>query len=161
MLNIFHITPPDYYNRLFSELQKINCISFPCNPTKTILYYKNEKSIIFVALISILVTVQPFISEIHKPASKLSVAAMQLMFISFQKFINLPASCQSLLCSLCLFHFRNERLFYHKKILNNTMNKFIVLPIIFLWLNCYPYFYKNEVLYDFRLLQNFLLCGKI
>ena len=31
------------------------------------------------------VTVQPFISSIHKPASKLSVAAMQLLFISFQK----------------------------------------------------------------------------
>ena len=27
------------------------------------------------------VTVQPFISSIHKPASKLSVAAMQLLFI--------------------------------------------------------------------------------
>ena len=34
-------------------------------------------------------------------------------------------------------HFINERLFYHKKVLNNTMNKLIVLPIIFLWLNCY------------------------
>jgi hypothetical protein len=34
-------------------------------------------------------------------------------------------------------HFRNERLFCHKKVLNNTMNKLIVLPIIFLWLNCY------------------------
>ena len=31
------------------------------------------------------VTVQPFISSIHKPASKLSVAASQLWFISFQK----------------------------------------------------------------------------
>jgi len=31
------------------------------------------------------VTVQPFISSIHKPASKLSVAALQLLFISFQK----------------------------------------------------------------------------
>ena len=61
------------------------------------------------------VTVQPFISYIHKPASELSVAALQLMFT----------------------HFRNERLFYHKKVLNNTMNKLIVLPIIFLWLNCY------------------------
>ena len=28
-----------------------------------------------------MVTVQPFISYIHKPASKLSVAAMQLLFI--------------------------------------------------------------------------------
>ena len=62
-----------------------------------------------------IVTVQPFISYIHKPASELSVAALQLMFT----------------------HFRNERLFYHKKVLNNTMNKLIVLPIIFLWLNCY------------------------
>ena len=62
-----------------------------------------------------MVTVQPFISYIHKPASELSVAALQLMFT----------------------HFRNERLFYHKKVLNNTMNKFIVLPITFLWLNCY------------------------
>ena len=61
------------------------------------------------------VTVQPCISYIHKPASELSVAALQLMFT----------------------HFRNERLFYHKKVLNNTMNKLIVLPIIFLWLNCY------------------------
>ena len=63
------------------------------------------------------VTVQPCISYIHKPASELSVAALQLMFT----------------------HFRNERLFYHKKVLNNTMNKLIVLPIIFLWLNCYIY----------------------
>ena len=63
----------------------------------------------------IFVTVQPCISYIHKPASELSVAALQLMFT----------------------HFRNERLFYHKKVLNNTMNKLIVLPIIFLWLNCY------------------------
>ena len=61
------------------------------------------------------ITVQSFISYIHKPASELSVAALQLMFT----------------------HFRNERLFYHKKVLNNTMNKLIVLPIIFLWLNCY------------------------
>ena len=61
------------------------------------------------------VTVQPCISYIHKPASELSVAALQLMFT----------------------HFRNERLFNHKKVLNNTMNKLIVLPIIFLWLNCY------------------------
>ena len=63
------------------------------------------------------VTVQPFISYIHKPASELSVAALQLMFT----------------------HFRNERLFYHKKVLNNTMNKLIVLLSIFLWLNCYYY----------------------
>ena len=63
------------------------------------------------------VTVQPSIYYNHKPASKLSVAATQLMFT----------------------HFRNERLFYHKKVLNNTMNKLIVLPIIFLWLNCYCY----------------------
>ena len=62
-----------------------------------------------------IVTVQPFIYYIRKPASELSVAALQLMFT----------------------HFRNERLFYHKKVLNNTMNKLIVLPIIFLWLNCY------------------------
>ena len=33
-------------------------------------------------------------------------------------------------------HFKNERLFYHKKI-NNTMNQFIALPTIFLWLDCY------------------------
>ena len=69
------------------------------------------------------VTVQPFISYIHKPASELSVAALQLMFT----------------------HFRNERLFYHKKVLNNTMNKLIVLPIIFLWLNCYKKFKKNQI----------------
>ena len=62
-----------------------------------------------------IVTVQPFIYYIRKPASELSVAALQLMFT----------------------HFRNERLFYHKKVLNNTMNKLIVLSIIFLWLNCY------------------------
>ena len=31
------------------------------------------------------VTVQPSIYYIHKPASKLSVAALQLLFISFQK----------------------------------------------------------------------------
>ena len=31
------------------------------------------------------VTVQPFISYIHKPASELSVVALQLLFISFQK----------------------------------------------------------------------------
>ena len=31
------------------------------------------------------VTVQPCISYIHKPASELSVAALQLLFISFQK----------------------------------------------------------------------------
>ena len=31
-------------------------------------------------------------------------------------------------------------IFYHKKVLNNTMNKLIVLPIIFLWLNCYNFF---------------------
>ena len=68
-----------------------------------------------------IVTVQPFISYIHKPASELSFAALQLMFT----------------------HFRNERLFYHKKVLNNTMNKLIVLPIIFLWLNCYKKFKKN------------------
>ena len=30
------------------------------------------------------VTVQPFIYYIHKPASKLSVAAMQLMFIHYE-----------------------------------------------------------------------------
>ena len=70
-----------------------------------------------------IVTVQPFISYIHKPASELSVAALQLMFT----------------------HFRNERLFYHKKVLNNTMNKLIVLPIIFLWLNCYKKFKKNQI----------------
>ena len=69
------------------------------------------------------VTVQPCISYIHKPASELSVAALQLMFT----------------------HFRNERLFYHKKVLNNTMNKLIVLPIIFLWLNCYKKFKKNQI----------------
>jgi len=57
----------------------------------------------------------------------------------FWEFVNLPASCQSLLCSLCLLHFINERLFCHKKVLNNTMNKLIVLPIIFLWLNCYNF----------------------
>ena len=68
-----------------------------------------------IKAIIVKVTVQPFISYIHKPASELSVAALQLMFT----------------------HFRNERLFYHKKVLNNTMNKLIVLPIIFLWLNCY------------------------
>ncbi len=61
-------------------------------------------------------------------------------------FINLPASCQSLLCSLCIFHFRNERLFYHKKVLNNTMNKLIVLPITFLCLNCYS---SYTLLYSF------------
>ena len=72
-----------------------------------------SKDILFQ--INISVTVQPCISYIHKPASELSVAALQLMFT----------------------HFRNERLFYHKKVLNNTMNKLIVLPIIFLWLNCY------------------------
>ena len=66
-------------------------------------------------IIGTIITVQPFISYIHKPASELSVAALQLMFT----------------------HFRNERLFYHKKVLNNTMNKLIVLPSIFLWLNCY------------------------
>ena len=81
------------------------------------------------------VTVQPFISYIHKPASELSVAALQLMFT----------------------HFRNERLFYHKKVLNNTMNKLIVLPIIFLWLNCY--YCTNISLIN--LFQNHLFCGKI
>ena len=70
------------------------------------------------------VTVQPCISYIHKPASELSVAALQLMFT----------------------HFRNERLFYHKKVLNNTMNKLIVLPITFLCLNCYS---SYTLLYSF------------
>ena len=81
------------------------------------------------------VTVQPCISYIHKPASELSVAALQLMFT----------------------HFRNERLFYHKKVLNNTMNKLIVLPIIFLWLNCY--YCTNISLIN--LFHNYLFCGKI
>ena len=74
-------------------------------------------------LIILYITVQPCISYIHKPASELSVAALQLMFT----------------------HFRNERLFYHKKVLNNTMNKLIVLPIIFLWLNCYYYITKKRL----------------
>ena len=47
------------------------------------------------------VTVQPSIYYIHKPASKLSVAATQLMFTSYI----------------------NERLFYHKNIISNTMSK--------------------------------------
>ena len=42
-----------------------------------------------------------FIFCIHKPASKLSVTAMQLMFI----------------------HYGNERLFSHKKLICNTMSK--------------------------------------
>ena len=47
------------------------------------------------------VTVQPSIYYNHKPASKLSVAATQLMFTSYI----------------------NERLFYHKNIISNTMSK--------------------------------------
>ena len=78
-----------------------------------------------------LVTVQPFISSIHKPASKLSVAALQLMFT----------------------HFRNERLFCHKKVLNNTMNKLIVLPIIFLWLNCYIFSVKLCYSYFYAMIK--------
>ena len=78
------------------------------------------------------VTVQPCISYIHKPASELSVAALQLMFT----------------------HFRNERLFYHKKVLNNTMNKLIVLPIIFLWLNCY----RNNIIGN---CETIIICDQV
>ena len=78
-------------------------------------------------LIILYITVQLCISYIHKHASELSVAALQFMFT----------------------HFRNERLFYHKKVLNNTMNKLIVLPIIFLWLNCYYYTTKKTLVYCF------------
>ena len=47
-----------------------------------------ETSSIYICLPGVKVgkvTVQPVISSIHKPASKLSVAASQLWFISFQK----------------------------------------------------------------------------
>ncbi len=43
-----------------------------------------ETSSIYICLPGVKVgkvTVQPFISSIHKPASKLSVAALQLLFI--------------------------------------------------------------------------------
>ena len=76
-----------------------------------------ETSSIYICLPGVKVgkvTVQPFISSIHKPASELSVAALQLMFT----------------------HFRNERLFYHKKIINNTMSKLKYCQLFF-WLNCY------------------------
>ena len=42
-------------------------------------------SILVFGVSSNSVTVQPCISYIHKPASELSVAALQLLFISFQK----------------------------------------------------------------------------
>ena len=35
-----------------------------------------------------------------------------------------------------------------KKIIGNTMNKLIVLPIIFLWLNCYKLSNKNHTSLD-------------
>lgn len=40
------------------------------------------------------------------------------------------------------FHSEEERLFYRKKIIDNIMNKLIILSIIFLRLNCYTLYYK-------------------
>ena len=49
--------------------------------------------------------------------------SMQCFWCEVITFVNLPASCQSLLCSLCLLHFINERLFRPKKQVNNTLSK--------------------------------------
>ena len=44
--------------------------------------------------------------------------------------------------TVMLWNTGKERLFYHKKIIDNIMNKLIILSIIFLWLNCYTLYYK-------------------
>ena len=90
--------------------KRINMWKMQIEKMETLCYHMKKFWIIIL-----IVTVQPLIYYIRKLDSKLSVAAMQLVFTSFHKWKAIPP----------------------KKQVNNTLSKLMYYWLIFFWLNCY------------------------